>query len=354
MKEEASEGAVARQKLFSMRQNLRPRAISQSQEDWIETVLLANNQTLPLVIRPAIEGVNLSQWAVSHADFIQEKLYEHGGILFRGFDVCDQNSFEGFVEGLCPHLMHYIEGATPRTQLSDNIYTSTEYPSEHTIALHNELTYVISWPMKIWFYCLVPPEQGGDTPIADVRKVLKLIDPGIVKRFREKKWMLARNYGDGLSLPWQSAFRTSDPKVVEEYCRNGKIEYQWRADGGLRTSQVRQAIRAHYTTGEEVWFNHVAFWHVSSLEQNIREAMLSVYSEEGLPFNTYYGDGDQIESSIVEELRQAYREAQVEFVWERRDILMLDNMLAAHGRNPFTGPRRILVAMGDPSPSISA
>jgi alpha-ketoglutarate-dependent taurine dioxygenase len=354
MKEEGSEGAVARQKLFSMRQNLRPRAISPSQEDWIETGLLTNNQTLPLVIRPAIEGVNLSQWAVSHADFIHKKLHEHGGILFRGFDVCDQNSFEGFVEGLCPQLMHYIEGATPRTQLSDNIYTSTEYPSEHTIALHNELTYVISWPMKIWFYCLVPPEQGGSTPIADVRKVLKMIDPSIVKRFREKKWMLVRNYGDGLSLPWQAAFRTNDPKVAEEYCRNGQIEYQWRADGGLRTSQVRQAIRTHYTTGEEVWFNHVAFWHVSSLEQNVREAMLSVYSEEGLPFNTYYGDGGQIESSIVGELRQAYREAEVEFAWQKTDILMLDNMLAAHGRNPFTGPRRILVAMGDPSPSISA
>ena len=29
------------------------------------------------------------------------------------------------------------------------------------------------------------------------------------------------------------------------------------------------------------------------------------------------------------------------------DILMLDNMLSAHGRNPYTGPRKILVTMGE-------
>lgn len=26
---------------------------------------------------------------------------------------------------------------------------------------------------------------------------------------------------------------------------------------------------------------------------------------------------------------------------------MLDNMLTAHGRNPFAGPRKIVVAMGE-------
>jgi alpha-ketoglutarate-dependent taurine dioxygenase len=42
-----------------------------------------------------------------------------------------------------------------------------------------------------------------------------------------------------------------------------------------------------------------------------------------------------------------YREAAVCFAWQKGDLLMVDNMLVAHGRAPFTGPRRILVAMAE-------
>src|SRR5262249_14514826 len=116
----------------------------------------------------------------------------------------------------------------------------------------------------------------------------------------------------------------------------------------LRTRQVRPAIVKHPGTGESLWFNHVAFWHVSSLEERVRDAMLSIFKEEGLPYNTYYGGGGAIDPFVVEELREAYRRETVAFPWERGDLLLLDNMLVAHGRNPFQGQRKVLVAMGDP------
>ena len=31
--------------------------------------------------------------------------------------------------------------------------------------------------------------------------------------------------------------------------------------------------------------------------------------------------------------------------WERGDVAVIDNMLASHGRTPFDGERRVLVAM---------
>jgi alpha-ketoglutarate-dependent taurine dioxygenase len=160
--------------------------------------------------------------------------------------------------------------------------------------------------------------------------------------------MLVRNYGEGFGIPWQTSFHTTERSAVEEYCRASNIEAEWKPDNQLRTRQVRTAVARHPQTGEMVWFNHIAFWHVSSLEPGVRAAMSETFRQEDLPYNTYYGDGSPIEDSVVGELREAYRQQQVAFPWQKGDLLMLDNMLVAHGRNPFAGPRKILAAMGEP------
>ena len=181
----------------------------------------------------------------------------------------------------------------------------------------------------------------------DVRRVLQRISPRVRERFVEKGWRLVRNFGEGLSLPWQSSFHTTERTEVEAYCRRARIVFEWKSGERLRTQQVRPAVARHPQTGEEVWFNHVAFWHVSSLEPKVREAMLEMFDEEELPYNTYYGDGTRIEDEVVEEIREAYRAETVAFGWQKGDVMLLDNMLAAHGRSPYVGARKILAAMGE-------
>ena len=160
--------------------------------------------------------------------------------------------------------------------------------------------------------------------------------------------MLVRNFGDGLGLKWETSFRVGTRAELEAYCRRSHISYEWKGEGQLRTRQVRPAVRRHPRTGEEVWFNHVAFWHVSSLPQGVREMFLREFEVEDLPYNTYYGDGGVIEDGVAEEIRAAYDAETVAFRWERGDLLVLDNMLAAHGRRPYTGGRKVFVAMGEP------
>nr|QEO74053.1 condensation domain-containing protein [uncultured bacterium] len=314
----------------------------------VKTGELQTGQLLPLLVQPAVEGADLSEWVKSNMPFIEEKLLKHGGLLFRGFEVASQEAFERFLAATSVELMRYTEGATPRTELGNKVYTSTEYPAEHTIALHNELTYVMTWPKKIWFCCLQPATRRGETPIADVRRVFERIDPAIRKVFAEKGWMLVRNFYEELSLPWQTSFHTTERAEVERYCQQARITCEWKADNWLRTWQVRPAITQHPQTGEPLWFNHIAFWHVSTLEDRVREAMLGMFGEGELPYNTYYGDGSRIDDAIVGEIRAAYEAETVKFSWEKRDVLMLDNMLVAHGRSSYTGARRIMAAMGEP------
>jgi alpha-ketoglutarate-dependent taurine dioxygenase len=180
-----------------------------------------------------------------------------------------------------------------------------------------------------------------------VRKVFERISPRIRERFIEKGWTLARNFGDGLGLQWQDSFNTADRAEVEDYCRRARISFEWRDRNRLRTSQVRQAVIRHPATKELSWFNHIAFYHISSLSRELRESLLSQFAESELPFNTYYGDGSPIEDSVIEEIREAYSAETIEFRWQEGDMLLLDNMLVGHGRKPFSGARKILVAMGD-------
>jgi alpha-ketoglutarate-dependent taurine dioxygenase len=303
---------------------------------------------LPLVVEPNVDGLDLSFWARANLGLIEQQLLKHGAILFRGFDVCTQAAFEEFLGSVDAQLMDYVEGATPRTSLGGNVYTSTEFPAGQSIALHNELSYVVTFPTRLWFLCAQPATTGGETPIADVRRVFELVPPAVRRRFAERGWMLVRNFGNGLGPSWQSSYHVGDRAAAEELFRRTKIGFEWTGEDSLRTRQVRPAASTHPATGESVWFNHVAFWHVSSLEPDVRAAMLRVFKEEDLPYNTYYGDGSPIEVSVIDELREAYRQATVAFAWQKGDVLMIENMLAAHGRRPFTGPRKVLAAMGRP------
>ena len=159
--------------------------------------------------------------------------------------------------------------------------------------------------------------------------------------------MYTRNFCDGFDLPWQDVFQTTDRSVVEDYCRRANTTFEWGDGNRLRTRQVRQAVAVHPKTGETVWFNHAHMFHTSNLSPLVRESLLAEFTEEYLPRNAYYGDGTPIEDSVLEEIRETYRQAAVVFEWRKGDVLFVDNILASHGRHPFVGPRKILVAMSE-------
>jgi alpha-ketoglutarate-dependent taurine dioxygenase len=330
---------------------VRRKAIGLSPEALVADELLATGQSLPLVMRPAVGGVNLVEWAGNNRAHVEEKLLAHGAVLFRGFNVDSVERFGEVARALSSELLDYRERSSPRTQLHNGIYTSTDYPADQAIHFHNEQSYTHSWPMKLFFYCAQPAEQGGATPIASGREVYSLISPEVRERFIEKRVMYVRNYVGGVGLSWQEAFQTSDEAKVEEYCRNASIEFEWKNDHSLRTRQTFDTITRHPRTNELVWFEHTAFFHITSLAPEIRRALLEEFSEEDLPFNTYYGDGTPIEPFALEEIRAAYRTAGVRFDWQQYDILLIDNMLTSHGREAFAGARKIVVAMAELFPT---
>lgn len=328
---------------------VRRQAVSVGADSPVTFSRLREDDGLPLVVRPAADDVELVAWAKGSRELIEDSLLRHGGILFRGFNVTAAAALDAFVRVVSTEAAAYQEPTSPRTHVAGNTYTSTDYPPGERILLHNENSYSASWPLRLFFCCVTPAEQGGATPIADSRRIYRRLEPRVRDRFIRKQVMYVRNFGDGLAIPWQAVFNIGDRAQVDEYCRRRGIEAVWKDENRLRIRYVRPAVAAHPRTREAVWFNHVLLFHVGAREPAVREALLATFAEDDLPYNVFYGDGSRIEDDELEAVRAAYEQETVSFDWQPGDVLMLDNMLAAHGREPFVGSqRRILVSMADP------
>jgi len=311
--------------------------------DWV-----GPTHTLPLVVKPLRPDIDLIAWGQANQSRLDQYLQEYGAILFRNFSISDVVTFEQFLNAVAGNLLEYQYRSTPRSHVSGLVYSSTEYPADQIIPLHNEESYARSWPMRLGFYCVTPANSQGETPIADSRQVYSKIPLSIRERFLEKQIMYVRNYGTGLDLSWEEVFQTTHKPAVETYCRQMGISFEWQGQDALRTWQVCPAIAIHPHTQETVWFNQAHVFHISNLPIQTREALLECVPEHDLPRQAYYGDGSAIEWEALDEIRRIYHEQAILFPWQKGDILLLDNMLTAHGRSAFSGSRQILVGMASP------
>jgi alpha-ketoglutarate-dependent taurine dioxygenase len=312
----------------------------------IQTEYLSPEEHLPLVIRPQRVELDLVEWVESNQSFIEAELCKHGALLFRDFHISSPVEFERFALALCPDLFSENSEHVPANVGSGNLYTPVFYPPEKKLLWHNENSFNATWPMRIWFFCAQPADKGGETPIADSRRVFESIDLRIREQFMQKGIMYIRNYGEGLGLSWQTVFRTDKKEEVEMHCREAAIEFEWKDGDRLKTRLIRPAVVKHPQTGDWVWWNQATHWHPACLDQAVRASLVSLFSEEDLPRNCCYGDGSPIEDPVMDAICEAYQEAEVSFPWKLGDILMLDNMLTAHARNPYEGQRKIYVSMG--------
>jgi alpha-ketoglutarate-dependent taurine dioxygenase len=161
---------------------------------------------------------------------IDEQLHQQGAILFNGIAIHNRADFQGLVAAIGSRFVDYVDGNSPRTKLSDIVYTSTEYDSTKTITQHNELSYSANWPSRIFFCCIKAAATGGETPLADGRKVVQQMDTAIVKAIEEKGLIYIRNLhgGSGFGPSWQHTFETEDAAQVENYCQKLSMEYEWK------------------------------------------------------------------------------------------------------------------------------
>ncbi|HEY0636291.1 MAG TPA: TauD/TfdA family dioxygenase [Pseudonocardiaceae bacterium] len=279
-------------------------------------------------------------------DDLDGLLIAEKALVFRGFGVTPE-TLDPVMDRLLPNRLAYVHGNSPRTKVGRNVYTSTEYPARYTISMHNELSYAAHWPTRLMFCCAIAAETGGATPVLDAELWLESLDDEVREAFAGGV-RYRQNLHDGLGLgkSWRDTFETDDREEVEEFLTGAGAEWTWTADG-LRVTQVRPSTLRHPVTGTEVWFNQSDQWHPAALDDEVSAVLVEIMAEEDLPQSVTFADGSPIPAEYVVQVRERGLRHAVDVDWRVGDVLLIDNVLTAHGRRPYTGDRRVLVAMSD-------
>lgn len=322
-----------------------------------------NKEQLPLVIQSSknLSKSHFFDLLSSQKAWFKKSLVKSGAILFRGFPLQTADDFAEAIQHLgLGHFVDYIGGDSPRNKINQGVYTSTEAPSSIKIPLHNELSFVKYYPKNIYFFCEIPPKEQGETIIADARKVFQAIDSAVKQRFISKNLRYVSCYYykslimDGLNKiqpshkSWIQVFETESRQEVEQRCQEHDFEYQWTKNGWLQISQVRPAVINHSETGEMVWFNQahlydfnlklLGFWRYIG-------AKIFYCRKHTKLHQIFYGDHTPVSRADLYHILNILDSQTISFPWQKGDFLVLDNVLAMHGRAVFEGKRRILAAM---------
>ncbi|GAA4074826.1 TauD/TfdA family dioxygenase [Streptomyces shaanxiensis] len=302
----------------------------------------------PLEITPASVGAEPgAKGLAAYLDALPDLaglLVGERALVFRDFGV-DPDELDTVMDRLLPDRAAYVHGNSPRTKVGRNVYTSTEYPPEFVISMHNELSYAHRWPTRLLFFCHTAPETGGATPVVNGALWLASLDDEVREAFAGGvRYTQNLHGGRGLGKSWQETFETEDRDAVEEFLATTEADWKWLPGDALRVTQDRPATLRHPVTGEEVWFNQSDQWHPAALGEDAA-ALARVLPADELPQSVSFADGSPIPDAYVLQVRDRGLAAAVDVDWHRGDLLLIDNVLVAHGRRAFTGSRRVLVAM---------
>jgi alpha-ketoglutarate-dependent taurine dioxygenase len=330
------------------------------------TVTAPMHGELLAVIEPADprlrEFRNLLSWYRSSLPQIEQQLVRHGAVLLRNFGLSRTEEFSALAHCHPEHRLKYFGGATPRARIGGNVYQSTRIPPAFRIGLHQEKSYMPEFPRCLAFFCKTASPVGGETLLCDMQAVTQRLPETLKTRFRDVGVRYLRNFRDG-SRPdaqverlfgeyhrvWQEAFDSEDRDGVSALCGELGLEHRWLDDGSLTVANVCPGLIRHPKTGEEIWFNQSTAQHVNplSLGRSYNLLRRCYDSRPAMPYEVRYGNGEVMPFTDIEPVYQALAEFEVAVAWQPGDYLLVDNIRAAHGRNPYSGDRDIQVALID-------
>ena len=323
-----------------------------------------NELGLPLFIEPRTPALKSSvdktvAWLRDNGDALNALARDAGAIVLRGFPLKDTDDFARMVEHFPSTTYGYAGGAAQRNNLKGKVFETTHAAAHTTLCLHQEMSYLPHYPSQLAFFCQHAADSGGETWIGDMRRAQKLLPQKFVNAVRQRGVLYTRNWrapGSTAEHPlieqqhrtWHESFYTTDKSKAEEACRGMGVEHTWEPDGGLTIRFRASGFVTHPVTGEEVWFNQA---HAQTMvPRNIGQERYDLYQKyyppgRLRPMQTTFRDGEPFDPADVEAVLDVMQQVTVAFPWRAGDMMLVDNIYTAHGRNSYTGRRDVQVSL---------
>ncbi len=305
-------------------------------------------QPFPLVLSPENDSQDLEQaleWLKENGDALRQRMIETGAILLRGFPIGSPDDFDSVVRAAGFQGMPYVGGAAPRNDVvKGRVLTTNESPPSEPIPFHHEMSQVPNPPAYIMFYCDIPPETGGETPIVLSNRVYKRfrnISEAFADRLEEAGVRYVRvmpgedDASSAIGRSWRSTFLVDARDDAEERMRELEMDWKWLENDELYTvTKALPAIRTDPRSGRKTFFNSVVAAYTGWVDTR-NDPTRSVRC----------GDDTPVDGEALLRTAEAMKEECVAFEWKKGDVLLIDNALVMHSRRPFSGPRRILASI---------
>ena len=296
-------------------------------------------------------------WIRKHRPALDRLIQTHGGVVLRGFPIATSEDFSAAI-GLFPEFSgNYQGGAAARRPVAKGVYEATQRTGDQKIPIHQEMFYVRDYPPRLAFFARKVAEQGGETTIANMRAITAALPPAIRAKLEQHGIRNVRNFAAKTGSTeqnrlmdkrgWDFAFYTESQEEVDAICARRHMRPHWHEDGSLTVFNQEDAFVVHPATGERVYRSGLHLDHFYRGSYDNTGAAAELRASQKFPSGAFLGDGSELDRAEDAELCAVVDRYTYQWPWQNGDLMLLDNLLTGHGRNPFEGTRATEVAMMD-------
>ena len=292
-------------------------------------------------------------WISDNKDELLHAASDHGAVLFRDFPLQSAEDFDRFVGTFDLSNFPYSKSMSNavRVNRTARVFSANEAPPDVKIFFHHEMAQTPIFPARILFFCEIPAQEGGATPICRSDVLYDRLNdehPEFVAAC-ESKGLRYSNVMPGVDDPnsgmgrsWQSTLSVQTREQAESRLNELGYEYNWQDDDCLRvTTPVLPAVRES-TGGRKAFFNQLiaAYCGWKDTRNDPSDAIR-------------HGDGSRLDSDAVMRAVDIAYELAFDVPWQAGDAVLIDNTLVMHGRRPFKGSRKVLASLADAQSNLS-
>lgn len=357
-------------------------------DNFVKILETPNHSLLQIEAQKDKSIKSLKKWVQNNHKLLQEKIALHGGIFFKGFNINNALDFEIVAKAIDPNLCdkHPFDSGA-RTWLTKYIYEasiSLINQSLIPISFHNEDSYISCVPSTIMFCSLEPALWGGESLIADCRKVFSALPCKLKKKFINKDVQSKFVFNDDIFLVNSRISKNKNDIIelgkaygAEEVLRTFEdaTQFLFKVPAVIKCNSSKDPVLFnlfHQTAISyiiDIWFAYSYkkgflskvngyFLIILSLIKGLKLFIKSLIKRKQMDSEIFspskrieYSllDGENISLLELIQINLAFWKNAVILPLQKGDFIVLDNRLVAHGRMPYKGRRVLLSCIGSPT-----